>query len=221
MHVTVEVPTGSTLEASSALGDIRVDGELGECRVKSGMGNIRLDHTGRLTLKTGFGNVAVDHVDGDADITTGSGEVRIGTVDGAAVVKNSNGATAIDEVTGDLRVKAANGGITIDGRGAVGRRQDRRRLDRRSASSAEASPCSRPSAGDLSWRHRRRAPPRTSTSDPSTGGSTAHSTRSDGPAPTDEVVEVRAHTTVGDISLPDRATAPRPTARDAAPATTP
>src|SRR3954467_6435462 len=113
VQVTIDVPAGSSLEASSSLGDLQVDGELDRCQVKTAMGNIRLDHAGPLTLKTGYGNVDVDRVAGDVDITTGSGDVRIGTVVGAAIVKNSNGATSIDRVAGDLRVKAANGSIRI------------------------------------------------------------------------------------------------------------
>src|SRR4051794_10813833 len=70
VQVTIDVPTGSRLEASSSLGDLHVDGELDRCRLKTAMGNIRVDHAGPLTLKTSYGNVDVDHVDGDADINT-------------------------------------------------------------------------------------------------------------------------------------------------------
>src|SRR5664280_394807 len=90
------------------------EGHLGECRLKTGMGNIRLDHASALHLKTGMGNIAVDRASGDADVTTGSGEVRIGHIEGAAVIKNSNGDTVVGEVTGDLRVKSANGRISVD-----------------------------------------------------------------------------------------------------------
>ena len=86
VQVTIDVPTGSSLEASSSLGDLQVDGELDRCRVKAAMGNIRVDHCGPLTLKTGYGNVDVDHVEGDADINTGSGDVRIGTVVGLSLI---------------------------------------------------------------------------------------------------------------------------------------
>ena len=114
MQVTVEVPTGSSLEASTSLGDIPWSTVSWTGAASSRpVGNIRLDRCGRLTLKTSYGDVAVDRVDGDADITTGSGELRIGRVDGAAVIKNANGGTTIDGVTGDVRVKAANGSITI------------------------------------------------------------------------------------------------------------
>jgi DUF4097 and DUF4098 domain-containing protein YvlB len=47
-------------------------------------------------------------------VTTGSGAVQIGTIDGSAVVKNSNGDTWVGGVGGDLQVSSANGKITVD-----------------------------------------------------------------------------------------------------------
>jgi hypothetical protein len=114
VDVTIELPTGSHLQGDSGMGDFGCEGHLGECQLKTGMGNIHLNHTGTLHLKTGMGSIAVDRASGDADVTTGSGEVRIGHIEGAAVIKNSNGDTAVGEVTGDLRVKSANGRISVD-----------------------------------------------------------------------------------------------------------
>ena len=114
VDVTIELPTGSHLQGDTGMGDFGCEGHLGECRLKTGMGNIRLDHASALHLKTGMGDIAVDRASGEADVTTGSGEVRIGHIGGAAVIKNSNGDTAVGEVTGDLRVKSANGRISVD-----------------------------------------------------------------------------------------------------------
>ena len=114
VDVTIELPAGSHVQGDSGMGEFSCEGHLGECRFKTGMGNIRLDQTGALHLKTGMGNIAVDRASGDADVTTGSGDVRIGHIGGAAVIKNSNGDTVVGEVTGDLRVKSANGRISVD-----------------------------------------------------------------------------------------------------------
>ena len=114
VDVTIELPTGSHVQGDSGMGEFSCEGHLGECRFKTGMGNIRLDQSGMLHLKTGMGNIAVDRALGDADVTTGSGDVRIGHIGGAAVIKNSNGDTVLGEVTGDLRVKSANGRISVD-----------------------------------------------------------------------------------------------------------
>jgi DUF4097 and DUF4098 domain-containing protein YvlB len=114
VDVTVELPTGSAVVAESGMGKITTDGELGTCRIKTAMGNIRLDQTGQLRAVTSHGDLAVDRVEGDAELTTGSGDISVEQIDGAAVVRNSNGDTSIGVVTGDLRVKAANGDITVD-----------------------------------------------------------------------------------------------------------
>jgi len=118
VQVRVEVPTGSSIDADSSLGDLHGEGELGPCRFKTAMGNIRLDRSGAALVKTGYGNIVVDHVVGDLDATTGSGDVRVGEVEGAATIKNSNGATRLHAATGDVHVKAANGEIVIDRAGA-------------------------------------------------------------------------------------------------------
>ena len=114
VDVTIELPAGSQVQGDSGMGEFGCEGDLGECRLKTGMGSIRLDRTGAVHLKTGMGNIDVDRALGDADVTTGSGDVRIGNVQGTAVIKNSNGDTAVGEVAGDLRVKSANGRITVD-----------------------------------------------------------------------------------------------------------
>jgi DUF4097 and DUF4098 domain-containing protein YvlB len=114
VDVTIELPAGSQVQGESGMGEFGGEGHLGECRFKTGMGNIRLDHAGAVHLKTGMGNIAVDHGLGDADVTTGSGDVRVGHIGGAAVIKNSNGDTVVGEVTGDLRVRSANGRISVD-----------------------------------------------------------------------------------------------------------
>jgi DUF4097 and DUF4098 domain-containing protein YvlB len=114
VEVVVQVPTGSRLEATTGLGDIRTDGDLGDCRLRSGMGAIRVDRTGDLRATTGHGSITIDHVTGAADVSTGSGEVQLGRVDGTAAVKNSNGRTWIGDVHGEARVKAANGDVVVE-----------------------------------------------------------------------------------------------------------
>ena len=110
----VELPAGSHLRGETGVAALRCQGRLGECRYKTGVGDIQLDQAGAVQLRTGVGDLTVEQADGDAELTTGSGSVRIDRIDGAAVVKNSNGDTWIGEVTGDLRVNAANGRISVD-----------------------------------------------------------------------------------------------------------
>lgn len=111
--VTLLVPTGSSLDGTAAMGDFRVEGELGTTKVKTSMGNVRLDLTGELHAKTSFGNVTVGRVAGDADVTTSSGDIHLGDIAGTAQVKNSNGRTELDRVSGDVRAKSSNGSVLI------------------------------------------------------------------------------------------------------------
>jgi hypothetical protein len=114
IDVSIEVPTGSQLHGSASVGRFLVTGELGQCELKTSVGDLQLEKAGPLELKTSGGNITVDHVVGRANITTSTGIVRLGDVDGNAVVKNSNGDSTIREVAGDLQVNAANGNITVE-----------------------------------------------------------------------------------------------------------
>jgi hypothetical protein len=114
IDVQVDLPAGSQVRGDAGVAALRCSGRLGECRYRTGVGDIHLDQAGPVQLKTGAGDITVDQAVGGAELTTGSGAVRIDSIDGAAVVKNSNGDTWIGEVTGDLRVNAANGKISVD-----------------------------------------------------------------------------------------------------------
>ena len=114
VDVQVELPAGSQLRGETGVAALRCRGRLGECRYKTGIGDIQLDQAGAVQLRTGVGDITVERAGGDAELTTGSGSLRIDRVGGAAVVKNSNGDTWIGRVTGDLRVNAANGRISVD-----------------------------------------------------------------------------------------------------------
>jgi DUF4097 and DUF4098 domain-containing protein YvlB len=114
VDVTIELPTGSRVDAQVQMGDLRTAGRLGQARLKTSAGNLSVERTGALRLDTSAGNVTVGAVTGDAEISTGTGKVQVGEVQGSAVVKNSNGATVIGSVTGDVRVRAANGDVEIE-----------------------------------------------------------------------------------------------------------
>ena len=114
VDVTITLPSGSDLQGETGMGEFRCLGRLGDCRFKTGYGEIRLDRAGAVNLNSSSGDVVVDHADGDAEITAGNGAVNIGRIDGPATVKNSNGSSWIGEVTGELRVNGANGAVVVD-----------------------------------------------------------------------------------------------------------
>jgi DUF4097 and DUF4098 domain-containing protein YvlB len=114
IDLTIELPAGSHVHGGAALADFTCDGPLGECCIKTGLGQIRLDQADTPNLKTGIGDITVDRATGHAEVAAGSGEVRLRELDSTAVIKNSNGDTWVGRATGDLRVSAANGSIAVD-----------------------------------------------------------------------------------------------------------
>ena len=114
VDVRIELPAGSNVNGATALADFTCDGPLGECRVKSGLGDIRLDQADTVNLKTGIGDITVDRATGHAEVNAGSGDVRVRELGSTGVIKNSNRDTWVGVANGDLRVSAANGSIAID-----------------------------------------------------------------------------------------------------------
>ena len=114
IDVRIALPSGSNLRVDAGLAAIRGAGSLGDCHIKTGAGEIRLDAAGSLQLRTGTGDVTLERAVGQVGVSTGTGSVRMGAIDGAAAIKNSTGDTWIGEVTGDLQVRAAFGRISVD-----------------------------------------------------------------------------------------------------------
>ncbi|MFE2530480.1 DUF4097 domain-containing protein [Streptomyces sp. NPDC059371] len=113
VDVTICLPSGSRLDLTCSWTQVLAEGRLGEVRVKSSAGDVRLDTTGPLELTVSHGLITVDRIDGSAEITSSTGNVRVGTVAGPAVLKNSHGSTTVGTVTGELRASGTNGGIDI------------------------------------------------------------------------------------------------------------
>ena len=114
VDVTIELPAGSHVHGTVGMGDVDCDGQLGNCRIVTGLGRIGLDQAATLNLKSGTGDISVDRATGRAEVTAGSGDVRVGELDGSAVIKNSNGDTWVGVASGDVRLNAANGNIAVD-----------------------------------------------------------------------------------------------------------
>ncbi len=113
LDVEVNLPTGSSLKATTGMGLVHSEGELTDTIARTGIGDIRLDRVGALNAKSGLGDVTVGRVDSEAKVATTSGSLRLGVLAGSATVKNANGAVEIDECRRFTHVRAANGDITI------------------------------------------------------------------------------------------------------------
>jgi hypothetical protein len=199
VDVTIELPTGSQITGDSALGGFSAEGELGECRLKTAMGTIRLDRTGTLRASTAFGDIRVEQIAGNAEITTASGSIQVNEIDGAAVIKNSNGNTTIADVTGDLRVKAANGDVRI-GRAHASATAKTANGDVRIADVSQGVVVLETAAGEIEVGIREGT---SAWFDVVTRFGAVRNTlgTADGPTPSDSTVEVRARTSFGDILI--------------------
>ena len=114
IDVEIALPAGSHVSADAGMGPVHTLGRLGECRCKTGFGDVAIEHATTIRLHSGGGDISVDRAEGFGEVSTGTGTVRIGEVDGGAAIRNSNGATWVGVTGGDLRVKAANGAIDVD-----------------------------------------------------------------------------------------------------------
>jgi hypothetical protein len=114
IEVAVELPAGSHVHGTGQLTDFHGEGPLGDCRIKTGVGEIRLDRADRPELRAGAGDIGLVRASGHAEVTAGSGDVRVSELAGSGVIKNSNGDTWVGSAGGDLRVNAANGSIAVD-----------------------------------------------------------------------------------------------------------
>ena len=199
IDVTIELPAGSRVHGTAQLGGVDCDGPLGDCRIKTGLGPIRLDRGAALSLKSGIGDITVEHATGHAEVTSGSGEVRLRALDAGAVVKNSNGDTWVGAAGGDLRLKAANGSIVVDlAHGSVVAKSSNG--DVRLGEVVRGSVVLETRLGDLEVGIREGT---AAWLDVRAGAGKVHNAldAAEGPASSAETVEVRARTTAGSIVI--------------------
>jgi len=90
IDLTVKLPAGSHVEVAGANVDLHCTGRLGECKVRTAMGDLELEQTGDLDVRTASGRITVDSVTGKATVDAGSGTVELRAVDGPAAIKNTN-----------------------------------------------------------------------------------------------------------------------------------
>lgn len=120
IDVTIALPTGSEVRGEAAAAAFHATGTLGATSIRTATGDVRLEHTGPLTVTTAGGAIVVESVAGDARATTGSGAIRLGEVGGSVVLKNSNGDSRVGSAGGELHAKVANGDVVVgQARGGV------------------------------------------------------------------------------------------------------
>ncbi|MFE7644185.1 DUF4097 family beta strand repeat-containing protein [Streptomyces phaeoluteigriseus] len=113
--VVMAVPTGSSLHGRGVATDFLGVGELGECRLRTGLGCIRLDRTGSLRLAASLGDITVDRAVGTVEATADRGDIYLGRVEGGATISaKGEGDAAVGEVRGVARLHAEKGDVRIE-----------------------------------------------------------------------------------------------------------
>jgi DUF4097 and DUF4098 domain-containing protein YvlB len=199
IDVTVELPAGSHVHGAVQVGEFHCDGPLGDCRITTSVGRIKLDRARAVSVKCASGDLSVDHVTGHAEVTAGSGQVRVRELDGSAQIKNANGDTWVGVARGDLRLNAANGDIAVDvAQAGLGAKTAKG--DVRVGEVARGSVVLETHAGDLEVGIREGT---AAWLDVSATMGKVHNAldASDAPEPSAETVELRARTTVGHVVI--------------------
>ncbi|MFJ3104488.1 DUF4097 family beta strand repeat-containing protein [Streptomyces sp. NPDC086835] len=216
IEVSVELPAGSDVRGTTAMGGFFCEGRLGEAVLKTSLGDLQVDEVTGADLKTDHGDIRLARSTGDIEVI-GAGRIEIGTVAGTATVKNGNGATEVGEVTGGLKTNAANGDVSVGiAHGSVDAKSANGRIEIGVAHAGVEAVSSngRIRVGDVT---RGRIDLRTSVGDLEVGihqgtaawldvhtkyGTVRNSLGSStGPADSDETVEVHARAGVGDVII--------------------
>ncbi|MFE0652561.1 DUF4097 family beta strand repeat-containing protein [Streptomyces sp. NPDC059534] len=114
IEVTVQLPTGSRVEAQAAAAELRTVGRLGDVTFEGAYRQIQIDEAAALRLTATDGDIEVGLITGSAEITTARGDIRI--------AQASGGTVSLTTQKGDISVAAAAGvSASLDARTAYGR----------------------------------------------------------------------------------------------------
>ncbi|MFI8231225.1 DUF4097 family beta strand repeat-containing protein [Streptomyces sp. NPDC085900] len=101
VEVTVQLPTGSRVEAKAASVELRVVGSLGDLSFDGAYRQIKIDEAASVRLTAVDGDVEIGRLGGSADISTARGDIRIGEA--------GRGTLDLRTDSGDITVAVAAG----------------------------------------------------------------------------------------------------------------
>ncbi len=101
LEVTVGLPAGSRVEASTASCALRGVGRLGEVAFDGAYRQIKIDEAASIRLTAVDGDVEVGRLNGPAEISTARGDIRISeAVHGTVVLRTGSGAISVGAAAG-------------------------------------------------------------------------------------------------------------------------
>lgn len=101
LDVTVHLPAGSRVQATTASARLRSVGRLGEVAFDGAYRDITIDEAASLHLTAVDGDVRVGHLDGPAHVSTARGDIH--------VTEATRGTVVLHTHSGAISVGAANG----------------------------------------------------------------------------------------------------------------
>ncbi|ONI88604.1 hypothetical protein ALI144C_06095 [Actinosynnema sp. ALI-1.44] len=100
--ITVELPSGSRLEAKAQAAEFRGAGRFGDVAIEGGYRQTKVDEAASVRITAVEGDVEVGHVGGSAEISTTKGDIRV-----------------IEAVRGTVVLRTEAGGITVNAAAGV------------------------------------------------------------------------------------------------------
>jgi hypothetical protein len=97
--VTVQLPAGSRIEATTAGGELQGVGRLGDVTFDAAQGSVRLEETAGARLTLQAGHITVGRLHGDAEISTHQGDLT--------VTEAVRGTLTLNTQAGDITVTTA------------------------------------------------------------------------------------------------------------------
>ncbi|MDX2290795.1 MULTISPECIES: DUF4097 family beta strand repeat-containing protein [Streptomyces] len=117
VDVTVQLPAGSSVQATAATADLRGAGRLGDVTFEAAQGPATLEEAGTVRVSLQDGDITVGRLNGSADLATARGDL---TVDQAGT-----GVVTLTTQAGSIAVGAAPGvSATLDAHTTLGRIQN-------------------------------------------------------------------------------------------------
>jgi DUF4097 and DUF4098 domain-containing protein YvlB len=110
IEVTVQLPTGSQVEAKAASAEFRAVGRFGDIAFEGAQGEIKVDEAASVRFSTKAGNVSVGRLNGSGEITTMQGDLKIDeAVSGTVVLTTQAGSISV----GSASSAALDAGTTV------------------------------------------------------------------------------------------------------------
>jgi hypothetical protein len=113
VHLDVRLPAGSRVHADALAADFHLKGRLGECRLTTDCGHIEVQQAGPLHVTQVLGNASVEYVSGTLDAHAECGDMHVQCVEGSVHLSRTRGSTVIGEAMGDVYVYADSGDLAI------------------------------------------------------------------------------------------------------------